>query len=141
MVQHIRALALTLLAVLLLSGCDTKIYTQFCTAEVLQIPCLRIDSMQDDVNALLRPLFDDMNVTASCAFVLQGIHYEVKACNNPVAHSVGADFDGYVRVEVFHEGECYYRAQQDFKSAPWQQKMQELVQRLKTDLQLHEMTY
>ncbi|GEM_PF-1103857 len=141
MVHRVTTLALALLSALLISGCDTKIYTQFCTAEALEIPCLRIDSTQDDVNTLLHPLFEDMNISSSCMFVLKGIHYEVKACSNPVAHSVGADFDGYVRVEVFHEGACYYRAQQDFKSAPWQQKMRELVQRLQTDLQLHKTTY
>ncbi len=138
----VQRLATLTLALCLLSGCDTKIYTQFCTTDkTLPISCLRIDSAQHDVNALLHTLLNDMNLSDSCTFVLRGIHYEVDACNNPLVHAIGGDFDGYVRLQLFHEGSCYYRTQQDFKSAPWQQKMQELVQSIKTDLQLQAATY
>jgi len=64
------------------------------------------------------------------------MHYHVKACKNPVANSVGADFDGYVKLQIFHKGSCYYRVQQDFKSAPWQEQMQHILEQLKKDLNL-----
>ncbi len=141
MVQRATALTLLLCTLLLCSGCESNIYTQWCIAKPFKVSCLRIDRTHDDLYRLLHTLFSDVNISDSCLFTLQGIHYEVNACRNPIANALGSDFDGYVRLEVFRNKRCYYRIQQDFKQASWQQKMHELAERLKTDLQLHTTTY
>jgi hypothetical protein len=64
------------------------------------------------------------------------MHYHVDACKNPVANSVGSDFDGYVKLQIFHKGSCYYRVQQDFKHASWQEQMKHVLNQLKADLKL-----
>ncbi len=135
-----KIIALLLLAALFFSGCEEEIYTQFCTKEKVPpvgIDCLNIESIDPEVDNFLKEQNIHVNITKECPFTLVGMHYHVKACKNPVANSRGADFDGYVKLQVFQNGVCYYRVQQDFKSSPWQKQMPHIVKRLKKDLNLH----
>ncbi len=125
-----------LLATLFLTGCEEKVYTQFCSEKKLHVNCLNIESLDSDVNMLLKETLSYLTISDECPFTLQGMHHHVKACKNPVANSVGADFDGYVKLQVLHDGTCYYRIQQDFKSAPWQERMRYIAKRLQKDLKL-----
>ncbi len=125
-----------LLTTLFLTGCEEKIYTQFYSEKKLHVNCLNIESLDSDVDALLKKTLSPLTISDECPFTLQGMHHHVKACKNPVANSVGADFDGYVKLQVFHNETCYYRIQQDFKSAPWQERMRHIAARLQKDLNL-----
>jgi len=125
-----------LLATLFLTGCEEEVYTQFCNEKTLHVKCLNIQSLDSSVDTLLKESLLHVDISNECPFTLQGIHYKVDACKNPVANSVGADFDGYVKLQVFHNGTCYYRIQQDFKSSPWQERMRHIVKRLQKDLNL-----
>jgi hypothetical protein len=123
-------------AALFFCGCEEEVYSQFCSDEKLHVNCLRIENHDENVTALLQEEFLHVKTSPECPFTLVGMHYHVKACKNPVANSLGADFDGYVRLQLFHEDACYYRIQQDFKNAPWQQKMRHIAKAFKNDLNL-----
>lgn len=120
---------------ILFGGCN-DVYTQFCSDKKEVITCLRIESADEKIEALLSRRFSHLPDTASCPFTLQGMRHHVDACKNPVANSVGADFDGYVKLQLFHKGECYYRIQTDFKGDGWESHLDEIASRLGEELAL-----
>jgi hypothetical protein len=120
---------------LLFGGCN-DIYTQFCSDRKIEITCLRIESGDEKIKTLLSSRFSHLPDAASCPFTLQGMRHHVDACKNPVANSIGADFDGYVKLQLFHRGECYYRIQTDFKGSGWESHFDEIADRLEEELAL-----
>jgi hypothetical protein len=120
---------------LLFGGCN-EVYTQFCSDKKETITCLRIESNDEKIASLLSNRFAHLPETESCPFVLQGMRHHVAACKNPVANSIGADFDGYVKLQLFHHGECYYRIQTDFKGDGWESHFEEIADRLEEELAL-----
>lgn len=106
-------LALVSAAVIIgLSGCH-ETYQQFCTEARHDVTCFKaVDAYSSDVikHYLHVPERED------CPFHFKALQHEIHSCSNPTAKAVGSDFDGYVRLEVFYEGQCYYRIQQDYKS-------------------------
>lgn len=138
---NIKIALVALVAILFFSGCEEKVYTQFCSKGKLHVKmppeavnCLKVESIDSEVDTFLKQNIVTIPLTSECPFTLVGMHYHVKACKNPVANSRGADFDGYVKLQVFHNGACYYRVQQDFKSSPWQEQMSHIIKRLQKDL-------
>ena len=123
--------SLALLGVgLLLGGCH-EIYSQYCGTTAERIDCLRpADGETAEVLRRYLPGVED----TECPYTLQVSHYEVKACSNPKANALGSDFDGYVKLQVFHEGHCYYRAQLDYKSGDWHDALPRLSEHLKREL-------
>ncbi len=123
---------LPLLPVLFFGGCDKKaIYSQFCTEETHRIDCLKpVDALSDTVLEKYLPGVAD----GACPYRFKVSHYRVESCNNPKAKALGADFDGYVRMEIFDDEGCYYRLQQDFKSSSWESALPDLTRHLKTEL-------
>lgn len=115
---------------LLLGGCH-EIYSQYCDERAERIDCLRgADAESETLLRRYLPGVED----AACPYLLQVSHYEVKACNNPKANALGSDFDGYVKLQVFHRGSCYYRAQLDYKSGDWHDALPRLMEHLEVEL-------
>lgn len=124
-----RFLLLALLP-LLLAGCH-KVYSQFCGETQEKIGCLRpADPLSEEV---LRRYMAGVE-EGSCPYVLKVSHYEVTACSAPRAKALGSDFDGYVKLQVFREGVCYYRAQLDYKSGDWRDALPKLTRAVTKEL-------
>ncbi len=51
-----------------------------------------------------------------CSYRVELTKYHVGSCNNPIVKSTGSDFDGYVRIEIKKDFECYYKVQSDYKN-------------------------
>ena len=119
----------------LFGGCN-DIYSQFCTPEKVEINCLKFESLDDEVSEMMQTAFSEVPHTKNCPFILQGMHHHVDACQNPVANSVGSDFDGYVKLQIFYKGTCYYRIQTDYKGRGWQPHLEEISERLKDELNI-----
>ncbi len=117
-------------------GCSSDIYSQFCTPEKVEITCLKLESLDDEVSKIMQTQFSEIEQSKTCMFTLQGMRHHVDACQNPVANSVGSDFDGYVKLQLFYKGTCYYRVQTDYKGRGWQPHMEEITETLKNDLNL-----
>ncbi len=122
---------------LLFGGCSSDIYSQFCTAEKVKINCFKLESLDGEVSQIMQTQFSQIDQRETCAFTLQGMRHHVDACQNPVANSVGSDFDGYVKLQVFYKGKCYYRVQTDYKGRGWQQHMEGISEQLKSDLAIN----
>jgi len=121
---------------LLFGGCSSDIYSQFCTPEKVKITCLKLESLDEEVSKIMQTQFSKIAQRETCMFTLQGMRHHVDACQNPVANSVGSDFDGYVKLQLFYKGACYYRVQTDYKGISWQTHMEEISEQLKEDLDI-----
>jgi len=115
---------------LLFGGCH-DIYTQFCSEKKEKISCLKEsdDYSKTVINSQFKSLY-----RADCPYELQLTHYSVVTCNNPTLKSIGSDFDGYVRINVFKGAQCYWRSQKDFKAQPYQEIEAELLDVMRSDL-------
>ncbi|MBD3825075.1 MAG: hypothetical protein IE916_11295 [Epsilonproteobacteria bacterium] len=123
-----------LLLPLLFLACESEIYSSFCSPKKEPPSCLKISALQADVKEELLKHFPPKLIQEECDYTLEAYHHSVKACSNPTAASLGADFDGYSRLTLNYKGECYYKIQQDYKSAPWQESMKRIVKQLKKDI-------
>ena len=121
---------------ILFGGCSSDIYSQFCTPEKVEISCFKLESLDNEVSKIMESYFAGMDHSETCAFTLQGMRHHVDACQNPVANSVGSDFDGYVKLQVFYKGSCYYRIQTDYKGKGWQHHLNSISEELKDELNL-----
>ena len=115
---------------LLFAGCR-ETYSQFCTQQAEKIDCLR--PADTSAAAVLNRHLPEI-ADGTCAYTFRLVHHEVKACTDPKAKAVGSDFDGYVKLQVFYDGVCYYRAQTDYKSGGWQSAVPELMKRMQKEL-------
>ena len=82
----------------------------------------------------MQKYFGKIDHSQECLFTLQGTRHHVDACQNPVANSVGSDFDGYVKLQLFYKGHCYYRIQTDYKGRGWLAHFEKISARFKKDL-------
>ncbi len=129
-VMSIVVMALLTGALLLVTGCR-ETYSQFCTQRAEKIDCLR--PADASAEAVLNEHLPDV-ADEQCAYTFRLLHHEVKACTDPKAKAVGSDFDGYVKLQVFYGGVCYYRVQTDYKSGSWRSTLPELVKRMKIEV-------
>jgi hypothetical protein len=129
-VTGVRLLFPFLLLALLLGGCH-QVYSQFCGETKERITCLRpADALAEEVLDRYLPGLED----AACPYVLQASHHEITACSAPGAKALGSDFDGYVKLQVYRGGSCYYRAQLDYKSGDWHDALPKLTRALRKEL-------
>jgi hypothetical protein len=122
----------TAFAFFLFSGCvEHDVYDKFCYKEKLKVDCLDIEAPLD--NSLYVKVVRDFGKyqNDSCDFTLKAYYYNVKKCDNPVANSVGSDFDGYVNLQIFYKGNCYYKIQQDYKGESWEDSYDVISKKLK----------
>jgi len=99
------------------SGCeDHPVYSGFLVDKNLtSLGCIKIVSFDPKItNALKKELRDveDKN----CSYTINGYIHHVDTCNNPQVKSLGADFNGFVRLKVSDKDIPIYRVQSDFKS-------------------------
>lgn len=120
-----------LFSLLLLAACTPPIYSQFCGDEREGITSFQ--SADDATRALLETSFAPyLNDTSPYVLQIQVVH--ALTCNNPQSVALGKDFDGYVRIALFKQGSCYWRAQQDFKAQGSQRALERLLQRFRSEL-------
>jgi hypothetical protein len=111
-------LLLTLLATLLLAGCqeDFPVYSTFCNQKSIAPPtCLHYAVLNQEDKTILEKHFKVID-NPKCAYRVELTKYHVGSCNNPIVKSTGSDFDGYVRIEIKKGFKCYYKVQSDYKS-------------------------
>ncbi|MEA3492466.1 MAG: hypothetical protein U9R27_11260 [Campylobacterota bacterium] len=102
---------------LLLSGCeDYPVYSGYLTDKKdLSLPCITIDTFDPKLTKPLKKNFESIS-SKSCNYHLNGYIHHVDSCSNPQVKSLGADFNGYIRLKIFDGNRSIYRIQSDFKS-------------------------
>ncbi|MBU0720717.1 hypothetical protein KJ877_05200 [bacterium] len=96
--------------------------------------CLKIKSLQEETKSFIQKELTELEFKDRCDFTLEAMYYNVKACTNPMANSVGTDFDGYARITLLYKDECYYKVQQDYKGTEWQNSMKAILKHIKDDV-------
>lgn len=119
-----------LLAPLFLVGC-TEIYSQFCGDERRSVTCLKASDIR--AQGIINGRFPSLD-SNNCPFMLSTLVHTVNTCNNPKSNALGKSFDGYVRLRLDFEGQCYWRAQRDYREEGEYEAMEALVTRFNHDV-------
>ncbi|SNZ09427.1 hypothetical protein SAMN06265182_1522 [Persephonella hydrogeniphila] len=124
-------------AVLFITGCENfyeKVYDE--KIKIEKIPCLNVE----EKNAILRAQIirvlkkENIKFRDNCPYTLKVNAKFLSQCNNPEAKSIGADFDGFLRFDLYRKGELVYRCQMDWKGEFSEEKIEDLVRKMKKDL-------
>lgn len=112
--------AIACIYLLFLSGCESKnpVYSGFCDDTNVSLPlhCVKVD-MQNDI--ILSSNFKETmkdKISNNCPYNVKGEIYRTAKCNSIEAKSIGVDFNGYVRINIFQGNKCIYKVQSDFKN-------------------------
>jgi hypothetical protein len=77
---------------------------------------------------------EGINVKQNCSFSLKATYKLLSQCNSPTGKSIGADFDGFLRFELFERGKLVYRCQMDWKGEFGKDRVKDLIEKMKEDL-------
>jgi len=106
----------TLLSLLFLSGCEEyPVYSNFIEKQNQPKPtCIKIASFDPKLTTTLNQEFSSI-IEINCTYSIVGYIHHVDSCSNPQVKSLGADFNGYVRLKLLEGNQTLYRIQSDFK--------------------------
>ncbi len=121
----------------LLAGCESRnpVYSGFCddVNVSLPLPCIKVDIKNDIIlSGNFKEAMKD-KISSNCPYRAQGEIYRTVKCNSIEAKSIGADFNGYVRINIFQGDKCIYKAQSDFKNDE-DAAIKRVLDRLKNEL-------
>lgn len=103
-----------MLSLLLLSGCTESkpVYDKVHNKSLLPLKCINIDSSSDDnqkIKEVLAPYY-----FKDCKQKLQLTIHKVTKCTAIESRTTGLGFGGYVRAEIYRDGDIIYKSQSDF---------------------------
>ena len=115
--QIYRVLILIFFA-LFVSACeDYPVYATNTSSikNILPLSCINIATFNPKLSKPLKEKFKSLN-NKECKYRLTGYIHFVNSCDNPDTKSLGADFNGYVRLYIKEDNKIIYKVQSDFKS-------------------------
>lgn len=103
---------------------EREIYTEIADKSLISHPpdTLRIE----DPSGLLKSTFK----TDPSAPISLNVYIHSAHCTNAQSRSLGADFDGYIRITITEENRTIARAQMDYKGSPDGEKIQQVYDHL-----------
>jgi hypothetical protein len=118
------------LLLLFLGGCiNREIYTEIADKSYISHPP---SSLQiDDLSGMLK---SDFKNTQDSPLKLE-VYLHKANCTNPQSRSLGADFDGYIRITIRDQNKMIARAQMDYKGQVQEEDLQEVYEHLMNTLQ------
>ena len=127
MLKH---LVSSLLLLLLLGGCTNReIYTEIADHRYIAHPP---SSLQiNDLGGMLKSGFK--NDPASPIHL--DVYVHCAECTNAQSRSLGADFDGYIRITIRDQNTTIARAQMDYKGKAHEEDVQQVYEHLIQTLQ------
>lgn len=132
---------LMLIGVLFLSGCE-NFYSKFYKKDIKNenINCLNVNGKNPVLKNRLVNLFKEENIKIEedCPYSIDVTSRFLSQCSNPVAHSIGADFDGFLRFDLKKNGKTVYRVQMDWKGELNDERIKDLIKKMKEDLNMEE---
>jgi len=130
MFQKVTLLSITIFFV----ACeDYPVYTGYLSEQKkLSLACINIKTFDPK---LTKPLQKSLSIysNSACSYKLTGYIHHVDSCSNPQVKSLGADLNGYVRLEVGDDNNRLYRVQSDFKTDE-DKAIQRVIEHIKKDL-------
>ncbi len=112
-----------------------KIYDK---SEIGKIDCLKVEGNDMFFNSKVENILtkNGIHIEENCPYTLKVYYIKLSQCNAPEGKSIGADFDGYLRFTVYKNHKLVYRAQEDYKGEFGDFLIEDLVKRMKKDLQI-----
>jgi len=106
-----------ILSALFLSACseDYPVYATEPNIKTLPLQCINIATFNPKLSKALKKEFKSIS-NRECKYRITGYIHFVDSCNNPETKSLGADFNGYIRLYIKSNNETLYKVQSDFKS-------------------------
>jgi hypothetical protein len=130
-------LLLLLFIVFLIQGCEKKVFSKKYFLQKTPISCLGMERGGDIfVKKMIKESYflKRYLLKNSCPYVIKITAKTINNCTSPRARSLGSDFDGYLRYEVYYKGKLFYRVQKDFKGKLSKKTSDELIAKMKSDL-------
>ncbi len=126
-----------LLTFILLQSCENY-YAKFYDESIKnrKINCVKVkDSSPFVIGKVIKALKEeDLPLSDNCPYTLSVTSKLISQCTSPQAKSVGADFDGYLRFDLKKDGKLLYRIQMDWKGEFNENRIRNLVRRMKKDI-------
>lgn len=114
-------------------GCRERVYKKLYAKPHHHIDCLTLHSDNPLTTYFLEQEF---NFTQQCPFILKTTSHFITVCTSARARSLGSDFDGYLRLELYEGKRLLYRNQLDFKGCLKKEDVHRLFQAMKKDMML-----
>ncbi len=102
------------------AGCESRnpVYSKFYNDNNISLPlsCVKVNIDNDII--LSHNVKEALNTKISndCPYRIEGEIYRAAKCTSIEAKSIGTDFNGYVRLNIFQGNKCIYKVQSDFKN-------------------------
>jgi len=122
-----------LCALVVLSGCEQKLYEKHYSKPSQPIDCLQLASSDPLTKYYLH---QEYNFTKECPFLLRTTSHYVSTCTSAKAKALGSDFDGFLRLELYEGDKLLYRNQADFKGCLRPRFVHMLFGRLRSAMKL-----
>ena len=98
----------------------------------LPLNCINISTFNPKLTKPLKEKFKSFN-NKECKYKITGYIHFVDSCDNPDTKSLGADFNGYIRLYIKEKGSVVYKVQSDFKSDK-QSAIERVLQKVTKDI-------
>ncbi len=131
-VLQIKIYRLLPIVLLLIGGCeDTTVYSNYIDVpKETKLNCISISTFDPK---LTKSLSEEFVSQKECRYSINGYIHYVDSCSNPDVKSLGADFNGYVRLSVSDGNISIYRVQSDFKNS-YKSALKRVINRMKLEL-------
>jgi hypothetical protein len=120
-IMHMPKTLFVLLALFTLGGClERKIYTEINEPSYIAHPpkSLRIDDISG--------IFKNTLKSDPSSPVVANVYIHCSQCTNAQSKSLGADFDGYIRITIKDNNTSIARAQMDYKGEATREDVQQV---------------
>ncbi len=129
-----------LLFIIIFTGCQDKIYSRIYKSDEVgaNIPSLSISEINQTIKsiAIVAIKNADFKVVTGSSYVLEidGATYP-KKCNNPNTSTYEATYDGYIKLTLLKNMKRVYMCQKDYHGTLNEGVMQDLLEKMKDDLE------
>lgn len=124
-IMHMPKILFVLLALFTLGGClERKIYTEINEPSYIEHPpkSLRIDDISGIVKNTIK--------SDPSSPIVATVYIHCSQCTNAQSRSLGADFDGYIRITIKENNTSIARAQMDYKGEATNDEIQHVYDHL-----------
>lgn len=125
-----RKTLLFILLLFILIGClDREIYTEIADKSIISHPPATLQI--EDPSGLFKSTYKSDHASP----IKMSIYIHCAKCTNAQSRSLGADFDGYIRLTISEDNRTLARAQMDYKGEATRDEVQQVYDHLLKQLQ------
>ncbi|WP_297454338.1 hypothetical protein [Persephonella sp.] len=120
-----------------ITGCEnfySKVYDK--SIKEKNIHCVRISYQNPFIKTKIIKAFKEegIKVQDNCPYTINVKAKFLSQCTSPQAKSIGADFDGFMRFDLLEKGKLVYRCQMDWKGKFSEDRVKDLIKKMKEDI-------